>query len=169
MSTDVGSLLREARLSARLTQVEVAERAATSQPAVASYEGGKRTPGLATLARLLSACGKELAIETRTAPTKTQPRSTRELLRTRRSRLIDSAGEHGVKSVRVFGSTARGDESAASDIDLLVDLEPGRTLIDLAAFREDAAGILGVSVDVATVDLLKSHVRDSVLKEARAI
>jgi predicted nucleotidyltransferase len=53
-----------------------------------------------------------------------------------------------------------------SDVDLLVDLEPGRTLLDLAAFRRDAQGVLGMPVDVATPDMLKDRVRERALAEA---
>jgi uncharacterized protein len=66
----------------------------------------------------------------------------------------------------VFGSLARGENVAASDIDLLVDLAPGRTLLDLAAFRREAGEILEVPVDVATPDMLKERIRSEVLAEA---
>jgi predicted nucleotidyltransferase len=66
----------------------------------------------------------------------------------------------------VFGSLARGEETPGSDIDLLVDLEPGRTLLDLAAFRREAQGILGIPVDAATPDMLKERVREEVESEA---
>lgn len=66
----------------------------------------------------------------------------------------------------MFGSVARGDAHGASDIDLLVDLETGRTLLDLLAFRRDAERLLGVPVDVATSDMLKQRIRDEVHAEA---
>jgi predicted nucleotidyltransferase len=66
----------------------------------------------------------------------------------------------------VFGSLARGEAKAASDVDLLVDLKPGRTLLDLAAFRREAVKILDLPVDVATADMLKERIRDEVLAEA---
>ncbi len=88
------------------------------------------------------------------------------LLRRRRSRLLAAARRHGARNVRFFGSVARGTESPESDVDLIVDLEPGRTLVDLAALREEAATILGVSIDIATPDRLKDHIRDEVLREA---
>lgn len=59
----------------------------------------------------------------------------------------------------MFGSVARGESGDASDIDLLVNLSPGRTLIDLAAFRREVAEILDIPVDVATVDMLKERIR----------
>jgi predicted nucleotidyltransferase len=61
---------------------------------------------------------------------------------------------------------ARGEEAHASDIDLLVDLEPDRTLLDLAAFRREAQEILEMPVDVATPDMLKERIRAEVESEA---
>jgi uncharacterized protein len=87
-------------------------------------------------------------------------------LRRRRSRLLDSARAHGVRRVRAFGSIARGEAGPASDIDLLVELAPGRTLLDLLGFRDEATEILGVPVDVATPDMLKERIRTEVLAEA---
>lgn len=89
----------------------------------------------------------------------------RQLRRCRR-RLLDSARAHGVRRVRVFGSTARGEAGPASDVDLLVELAPGRTLMDLLGFRAEAAELLGVPVDVATPDMLKERIRTEVLTEA---
>jgi predicted nucleotidyltransferase len=66
----------------------------------------------------------------------------------------------------VFGSLARGQERPGSDIDLLAELEPGRTLLDLAAFRREAQGILGMPVDAATPDMLKERIRAEVQAEA---
>ena len=68
--------------------------------------------------------------------------------------------------IRVFGSLARGDALPTSDIDLLVELEPGRTLLDIAAFRREAQEILGAPVDVATPDMLKHRIRAEALREA---
>lgn len=90
-------------------------------------------------------------------------------LRRRRRQLLDAAGKHGIAQVRAFGSLARGEAEAGSDVDLLVDLKPGRTLLDLAAFRREAATILDLPVDVATPDMLKDRVRDEVLSEALPI
>jgi predicted nucleotidyltransferase len=69
----------------------------------------------------------------------------------------------------VFGSIARGQERGESDVDLLVDLEPGRTLVDLAGFRREVADILGVEVDAATEDMIKPHARKHVLADAQPL
>jgi uncharacterized protein len=167
-------MLRRARESAGLSQAEVAARADTSQPALARYETGASLPTLPTLERVLAACGQRLQLgavrTTGPFPASTSVRGqlgprARELRRHRR-RLLGAARERGVRRVRVFGSLARGEETPGSDIDLLVDLEPGRTQLDLAAFRRDAQGILGLTVDVATPDMLKERIRAEVETEA---
>jgi hypothetical protein len=87
-------------------------------------------------------------------------------VRRHRRELLAAAAGQGVTDIRVFGSLARDSGDAGSDVDLLVELEPGRTLVDLASFRADAAAILGTPVDVATADLLKPAVRAEALREA---
>jgi predicted nucleotidyltransferase len=77
-----------------------------------------------------------------------------ERLRERRTALLDASRSHGARDVRVFGSVARQDEHPDSDIDLLVELDPERTLLDLVAFGREASEILGMPVDVATADML---------------
>jgi uncharacterized protein len=162
------------RARAGLTHTELAEHAGTSQPALAGYETGVAVPTLPTLERLLAACGHRLQVgavrATPPFPARTSVRGqlgprARELRRHRR-RLLAAASDRGVRRVRVFGSLARGEEIPGSDIDLLVDLEPGRTLLDLAAFRREAQGILGLPVDVATPDMLKERIRAEVEAEA---
>jgi predicted nucleotidyltransferase/DNA-binding XRE family transcriptional regulator len=163
MIPTAATLLRDTRQAAGLTQASLAQRAQTSQPAVAAYESGSRTPTLSTLERLLAACGRELVLDSQATAS---ARSMQALIHGRRTRLLAAARRHGARNVRIFGSVARGGESAESDVDLIVDLDVGRTLVDLAALREDAASILGVPVDVVTSDLLKEHVRDEVLRDA---
>jgi uncharacterized protein len=163
-STSAASVLREARELSGMTQDALARRAGTSQPAVAAYETSKRTPTLATLERLLTACGRELVLDSQ--PDASAGRLTLAGLRRQRAKLLDAATNNGVTNVQVFGSVARREAGATSDVDLLVDLEPGRTLVDLAAFRGEAAAILGTPVDVATLDVLKPSVRKEALREA---
>jgi predicted nucleotidyltransferase/DNA-binding XRE family transcriptional regulator len=171
---DLATTIRRARADASLSQVDLAARAGTSQPALARYETGAALPTLPTLERLLSACGRRLEIQTPPATRASAPPTSirgqlgpqAEELRRGRRRLLDAAEKHGVGRLRVFGSLARGEAGPASDIDLLVDLKPGRTLIDLAAFRREACEILNLPVDVATADMLKERIRDEVLSEA---
>lgn len=167
-------LIREARRDAGLTQEGLAKKAGTSQPAVARYEQGVAVPTLPTLERLLLACGRRALIATAPADDRNVGATSirgrlgpgAEALRRRRALLLAAARKHGARKVRVFGSLARGEEHQASDVDLLVDLGTGRTLLDLVAFRREAGEILGVPVDVATPDMLKERVRDQALQEA---
>jgi uncharacterized protein len=75
-------------------------------------------------------------------------------LRERRNAVLDASRSHGARDVRVFGSVARQDARLDSDIDLLVELDPERTLLDLVAFGREASEILGMPVDVVTADML---------------
>lgn len=79
------------------------------------------------------------------------------------------AAEHGATRIRIFGSLARGTARPDSDLDLLVDLQPGRDLLDLIAIKQDLEQRLGRRVDVVTERSLSPYLRDRVLKEAVAI
>ena len=83
-----------------------------------------------------------------------------------RGQILAIAARHGAGNVRVFGSVARGEADAASDIDFLVDFEPGRSLLDLAALLVDLEDLLGHPVDVVTEPGLKARIRQRVLAEA---
>lgn len=167
-------MIRRARRGAGLSQAELAGRAGTSQSALARYETGATLPTLPTLERLLSACGRGLQIRAVPASPPSAPTTSvrgqlgpraRNLRRHRRG-LLEAARARGVRRIRVFGSLARGEAAPASDVDLLVDLERDRTLLDLAAFRREAEAILGTPVDVATPDMLKERIRAEVEAEA---
>jgi predicted nucleotidyltransferase/DNA-binding XRE family transcriptional regulator len=167
-------VIRRARLRVGLTQAELALRAETSQPAIARYEQGTVAPSLRTLERLLAACGQQAVIstvalkDTDAAPT-SKPTPSMRLVRARRESLLAAAARCGARDVRLFGSVSRGEQTPDSDIDLLVELDPGRTLLDLAAFRRQAGEILGVPVYVATPDMLKDRVRSEALAQARSV
>jgi predicted nucleotidyltransferase len=79
------------------------------------------------------------------------------------------ASAHGASNVRVFGSTGRGEQGAASDLDLLVDMSEGRSLFDLIALSNDLEASLGVEVDVVTEASVSPYMRDRVLDEAVAL
>ena len=89
-----------------------------------------------------------------------------EFLQSKRDEILRLAARHGASNVRVFGSVARGDFDAGSDVDLLVDVEKGRSLIDLGALLEDLRGLLRCEVDIVTEKGLRARIRDRVLKEA---
>lgn len=150
MKVTSSSLVQEIRRAARLTQAELARRAGTGQSAISAYESGGREPTLATLLRLADAAGVELDVGLRPRGTRSDPGALRRRLREQRERVHEIAAAHGARDVRVFGSVARGEHTPASDIDLLVDMEPGRTLGDLAELAEDLEALLGAPVDVVT-------------------
>lgn len=89
-----------------------------------------------------------------------------ELLKVKRDTIIQIAAQHGARNVRIFGSVARGEAGPESDVDFLVELEPGRSLLDHAALLLDLEQLLGRRVDVATERGLRDRIRERVLKEA---
>jgi predicted nucleotidyltransferase len=92
---------------------------------------------------------------------------TLDTLRSRRADILDVAREHGASNVRVFGSVARGEATERSDVDLLVDMDASRSMLDLCALEEDLERLLGRPVEVGTK--LYPRIRDRVLREAVAL
>jgi len=90
-------------------------------------------------------------------------------IREKRAQILRVAAAHGAGNVRVFGSVVRGDAGSESDIDLLVDFEPGRSLLDHAALQMELEALLGRRVDVASARGLRPRIRDRVLREARPL
>jgi uncharacterized protein len=91
------------------------------------------------------------------------------LLKTHRNEILSLAARNGAVNVRVFGSVARGDNRPDSDVDFLVNLEKGRSLLDLARFLRELQNLLGVNVDVVTEAGLRPRIKDQVLQEARPL
>lgn len=89
-----------------------------------------------------------------------------ELLKEHREEILRIAARHGARNVRVFGSVARGEADEKSDIDVLVELESGRSLLDLGGLWSELNDLLGGNVDVVTVNGLRERIRERVLKEA---
>lgn len=83
-----------------------------------------------------------------------------------RNDILQIAARHGAYNVRVFGSRARGEATQDSDLDLLIDIEPGRSLLDIVALKQDLEDLLGCTVDVVTEAAISPYIRDDVLKEA---
>lgn len=92
-----------------------------------------------------------------------------ELLNKKRDAVIALAVKHGAQNPRIFGSVARGESSDDSDIDLLVKMEEGRSLLDLSALVLDLRELLGVKVDVVSEDGLYWLLRRRILKEAKPL
>jgi len=89
-----------------------------------------------------------------------------ELLKSRREEILRIAARRGARNVRLFGSLARGEADAQSDVDILVDMEPDRSLLDLGGLWWELNELLGVKVDVVTANGLRERVRERVLSEA---
>ena len=88
------------------------------------------------------------------------------VLESKREDILRIAARYGAHDVRVFGSLARGEADAASDVDFLVELEPGRSLLDLGGLQFELEALLGRRVDVVTMRGLKARIRERVLREA---
>lgn len=157
-------LIKESRTAAGLTQAELARRAGTSQPAIAAYEAGDKVPRVATLERLLQAAGASLEVR--------RPRNAggrdrlRRLLHEHREEILELAAGHHATNVRVFGSVARGEETGRSDVDLVVDMQAGRSLLDQVRLRRALSGLLGVDVDLVASGGLLERDRSTILAEA---
>ena len=100
---------------------------------------------------------------------KVQPMRPSEALALHRTQIREIALSHRVTSVRVFGSALHGDDTADSDLDLLVEPLPGATLFDLGGMQDELQELLGVSVDVLTLKDLPIKFRDIVIHEAKPV
>ena len=92
--------------------------------------------------------------------------TTTTLLRSRRNRILQLAAQHGARNVRVFGSVARGDARPESDIDFLVDMERGRSLLNLIELGQDLEELLQHKVDVLTDEGLSPYLEQRIHAEA---
>lgn len=95
--------------------------------------------------------------------------TVQDLLKEKREEIIRIAAEHGARNVRVFGSVVRGEAEDTSDVDLLVDMEPNRSLLDVGALLTDLQELLGCKVDVVSEKGLYWLLRRRILKEARPL
>ena len=89
-----------------------------------------------------------------------------ELLKEKREAILCTCAKHGARNVRVFGSVARGEADEQSDIDLLVEFDPERSLFDHAALWLELQDLLGCKVDVLSDRGIKPRIRERVLREA---
>ncbi len=89
-----------------------------------------------------------------------------ELLKEKRDEILRSAAKYGARNIRVFGSLARGEADEKSDIDFLVEMEPGKSLLDLGGLQYELESLLRCRVDVVTERGLKRRIRELVLREA---
>ena len=87
-------------------------------------------------------------------------------LEEKRNEILRIAQAHGASNVRVFGSVARGEEGPDSDLDLLVEMKPGSSLLDLVSLWQDLEDLLGHKVDVITEGGISPYLRDRIYAEA---
>jgi predicted nucleotidyltransferase len=92
-----------------------------------------------------------------------------EPLTSNREAILRLAAARGARNVRVFGSAARGTATPASDVDLLVDMEPGRSQLDLVALWQDLENLLARKVDLVTDGGLSPYLREQIEAEARPL
>jgi uncharacterized protein len=90
-------------------------------------------------------------------------------LQEKRNDILRIAAQHGARNLRVFGSAARGDDREQSDVDLLVDMDPDRSLLDVVGLGQDLEELLDRRVDVLTGASLHPALRDRILAESRAL
>lgn len=162
---DPSALLKEARRRSGLTQAQLADAAGTSQPTLAAYESGAKSPSVRTLDRIVRASGATLDVTIRANPRAEGALLTALRAHAQEIRLV--AEQYGIRNIRVFGSAARGEESSTSDIDLLVDFNATKHgVLPLAGFAEKVREIMGRKIDVTTAQLLREEVLDSALNDA---
>jgi uncharacterized protein len=79
-----------------------------------------------------------------------------------RARIIEISEKYGARSIRLFGSVAAGSAAQRSDLDVLVEMNPGSTLLDVVAIKQDLEDLLGCPVDVVTEEALSPYIRAQV-------
>lgn len=157
--------VRRARTAAGLSQQALADALGLDRSAVSKIETGRRRVESLELQTLATRLGRPPAwFLSPVDGQKEIPR--RRLLAARRTEILAVGEKHGARNFRLFGSVARGDAGTESDIDLMVDLDPGRTLMDHAALVSELSDLLGCEVDVVTTSGLKDRLRSPILEEA---
>lgn len=90
----------------------------------------------------------------------------KELLQEKRTEILKIAAQYGASNVRIFGSVARGEAKPDSDIDFLMDIQAGRSLLNRIALIQDLEDLLNRKVDVAKPETLHESIREQILQEA---
>jgi hypothetical protein len=92
--------------------------------------------------------------------------ATLDEIRAKRDAILEIAKRYGVRQVRLFGSVVRGEDRPESDLDVLVDFEPKRSLLDLIGFEQDLEELIGRKADVISARGINPRIKDRVLREA---
>ena len=90
-------------------------------------------------------------------------------LKKKRESIISVAERNGGGKVRIFGSLARDEAQTDSDVDILIELDPGRSLLDILAIKQDLEDLLHRNVDVLTESAVSPYIKDDILSEAVAL
>jgi predicted nucleotidyltransferase/DNA-binding XRE family transcriptional regulator len=165
-----GSLVRAARQRAGLSQAELGRRAGITQSVISAYESGARQPSMPTLTRIIEATGAALDVRLQYSAD-TQPRegALARRVRDHRDEILAVLRKCGLTNPRLFGSVVRGEETPASDVDLLVDVAAGVGLFALARCQAELEALLGVPVDLVPAADLKPGVAGHALADAVAL
>lgn len=162
-STQVGRRVAEARRSAKVSQASLAASVSLDRSAISKIESGSRSLSsleLAHIARTL-----ERPIEWFVSEQTSKGDAVLAVRRNRKA-ILRIARKYGGGSVSVFGSVARKDPGPDSDIDFLIEMEPGHGLFEQTAMLLDLEELLGRPVDVVTPEGLRERMRERVLREA---
>lgn len=138
---------------------------------IARYEAETASPTIRTLERVLQAAGRQLVLDTIPAePTDSPLPKVLPRVQALREQILNYAQAIGATNVRLFGSVARGEDSAASDIDFIVDFPAReRGLMPLLELATQLESLLGRPVDVAAEELLRPEIKARALAEAVAL
>jgi len=176
---EVGGTLRRLREGQGLSLRALQGRCGVAAARLSRIENGHIDPRVSTVLTILDGLDAtpddlpSLALQQRGSVDASEPNAmtssvTDRVLRNRKQ-ILEVAAAYGARHPRLFGSAARGSAGPGSDVDLLVDLDPGRTLFDLAALRADLEQLLGTSVDVVPSAGLAGEAKDEILAEALAL
>ena len=154
------------RLSERVTRVSESALAAFEAQAARASAPLLSAPGNASFAAEETAGYGAATIERSPTGAVTPTQRLRGLLDAHREDILEVAERRRAENLRVFGSVARGDAHDSSDIDILVDLMPHASLLDLNGLNAELEVLLGVDVDVVPAKNLKPQIKDRVLGEA---
>lgn len=153
----VGARLRAARQARDWSTRAAAQRLGVSLRFLNELERGKATVRLDKVLQALHGLGLDLQVVARHKP------DLREQVRSQRPLLRAISKAHGVCAMSLFGSAARGDAKPDSDLDFLVELEAGRSLVDLVGVKQDLESLFSRPVDVFT----RASLKPAVLATAR--
>ena len=172
---DVGAALRRLREHAGLSLREVQRRGGVTAARLSRIENGHVDPRMSTVMTILEALDATLNDLATLTSTSDEVGGSHgvvpaiDVVLRYRHAIHETMTVHGASHPRLFGSVARGTAEPDSDVDLLVDLEPNRTLFDLAALRADLEQLLGRRVDVVPAAGLDGEVRTEIQADAIAI